>query len=245
MRYHRASMGKLWSWVTGGADELGWDDLIRRVAQSIAETAHYGARGAVSFPPELEVSITVGDEAVAIARDFVARPSFDRDVAAQIANRCDCSASELPLRSYEVEAGERLRVEARARTGAAAARWVLRIEGGDRDGEAIELPASRPEIRFGRGPWHGADRQVTNDVIVAEESAFVSRRAGRLLASGHRFEVEALDQRDDLCVCRADGERLRPSRSASGRATLRPGDAIELADGGGQSIRLVLERPQA
>jgi hypothetical protein len=232
----------LWSWVKGGADELGWDDVIRRVSKAIADTAHFGARGAVSFPPEVAVTIVAAGAGPAeVARDFVQRPGFDREVATQLINRCDCAPSDLPVRSYDVQEGERLEVRVTARaTG--ATRWVLRVEGGDLDGEALELVAGRPELRFGRGPWHGGDRQVANDLVVSENCSYISRRAGRLIASGHVFEVEALDQGDLLFVRRAGGESLRPARAASGRATLSAGDAIELTDGADEKVRLTLER---
>jgi hypothetical protein len=232
----------LWSWVRGGADELGWDDVIRRVTKAIADTAHFGARGATSFPPEVEVTIIVAGEGPAeVAREFLQRPGFDREVATQLVNRCDCAASDLPVRSYRIEEGERLAVTVKARS-AGEARWVLRVEGGDLDGEELELPPGRTELRFGRGPWHGGDRQVANDLVVSEDCSYISRRAGRLIASGHVFEVESLDQGDLLFVRRASGEALRPARAASGRATLGAGDAIELADGAGETVCLHLER---
>ncbi len=228
------------SWVKGGADELGWDDLLRRTVKAVADTAHYGARGAVSFPPDVDVVISATPEKAQIAREFVQQAAFDRELGAQLVNRCDCAAADLPLRSYAVEEGERFDVRAVPRDGGAPT-WQLRVEGGDFDGQTLPLPA-RTEIRFGRGRWHGGDRQVTNDLIVSEACSYVSRRAGRLIPSGHVFEVESLDQGDLLFVCRAGGDTLRPSRSASGRAALRAGDIVELSDGGEHSIRLILER---
>jgi hypothetical protein len=231
------------SWITGGADELGWDDLVRRVSKAIAETAQYGARGAVSFPPEVDVRIIVeAGGPLEVAREFLQRPAFDREVATQLENRCNCAAALLPLRNYEVKDGPQLQVRAVARAAGSESRWVVRLEGGDLDGQVFELPAGRPEVRFGRGPWHGGDRQVANDLILPDECAYVSRRAGRLVVSGHLLEIESLDQGDLLFVRRADGESLRPARAASGRASLREGDAIELSDGAEQAIRLCLQR---
>lgn len=228
------------SWVKGGTDELGWDDWIRRVTKAVGETAHYGPRGAVAFPAEVEVRVVAPPQSAELAREFLRRPGFDREVGAELANRWDCEPSALPLRAYRVEEGEVW--EVRAAIAAAEARWTLAVAGGDRDGEVLELPAGRSEVRFGRGPWHGADRQVRNDLVVAGDAAFVSRRAGRLCAAGHLLEVEALDQGDHLAVARAGGEYVRPARAASGRAMLQEGDAIELSGGDELKIRLVLER---
>jgi hypothetical protein len=70
----------------------------------------------------------------------------------------------------------------------------------------------------------------------------VSRRAGRLWRAGPGFEIEALDQGDGLVVRRAAGEAIRPARTARGRLAVRDGDAIELGDGHGRAVRLVVRR---
>jgi hypothetical protein len=118
------------------------------------------------------------------------------------------------------------------------------VEGGDCDGRVLPVPADRSELRFGRGEWHGGDRQIRNDLTVCEGSEFVSRRAGRLVSAGHRLEVEALDQADFLVVHRQGTDPVRPARVASGRVALREGDAVELKSGGEDAIRLVLRRPR-
>jgi hypothetical protein len=56
------------------------------------------------------------------------------------------------------------------------------------------------------------------------------------------LEVAALDQGDELVVRRASGETVRPARTARGRAVLKIGDAIELGDGRGGTIRLLVQR---
>src|SRR5687768_8247424 len=93
------------SWLLGGNDELGWDDLLRRVVEAIAEVARYGTRGRPTFPPEVEVRIVVGEGSVDVIRAFVEKPDFDRQVRAGVANRCDCEIAVVPLRSYRVSAG--------------------------------------------------------------------------------------------------------------------------------------------
>src|SRR5690606_15140870 len=114
----------------------------------------------------------------------------------------------------------------------------LAIAGGDRDGQTLELPTSWTELAFGRGPWHGADHGAKNDLVVCDKTEFVSRRAGRLYRAGHQLEVAALDQGDELVVRRESGESVRPARTARGRASVKPGDAIELGDGKGGGVRL-------
>jgi hypothetical protein len=56
------------------------------------------------------------------------------------------------------------------------------------------------------------------------------------------LEVVSLDQGDELIVKRANGEAVRPSRTARGRAAVRPGDTIELTDGRGGTVRIVVQR---
>lgn len=235
-----ARMGLL-GWLRGGSDEVGWDDLVRRVVDAIAETGRYGARGRIAFPAGVEVHISIAGGGAAVARGFVEDAAFDREVGAQLANRCDCAAADLPLREYEVEEGPRTRVSI---TEAAVRPWTIRIEGGDRDGVELALDGAQEEIRFGRGEWHGADRHVRNDLVVAVEAEFVSRRAGRLWRVGNRLEVEALDQGDDLQVRRADGSSVRPARTASGRVPLTGEDAVELGEGRpeGRAVRLRIRR---
>ena len=107
-------------------------------------------------------------------------------------------------------------------------------------------PAARPaacepgeaerwsELTFGRGG--------DNDLVVCERTQFVSRRAGRLVRAGHLIEVHALDQGDLLVVRRADGETVRPARTARGCVAIRGGDAIELGDGRGGIVTLRVAR---
>ncbi len=232
--------------LRGGSDELGWDDLIRRSAQAIAKLARHGERGRVAFPDVVVVRVSVGEGSVGPVRAFVEDPALDRAVGAALANECDCDADVLPHREYEVIAAATTSVAA---VEGAPRSWELVVEGGDLGGRLLPVPAGARELRFGRGPWHGADRSLPNDLVVCESTGFVSRKAGRILASGRTLEVEALDQGDALAVVRADGSTIRPARTAKGSVSLRDGDAIVLADavaGGARdaaeerAVRLVL-----
>jgi hypothetical protein len=93
----------------------------------------------------------------------------------------------------------------------------------------------------GRGPWHGDDQQVANDIIVSETEKAISRRAARLHRVSGTFELEALDQSEALVVARPDGQRLRPALSASGRVPVHPGDVIEFTDGAKTVLTVKLE----
>ncbi|HEX5058783.1 MAG TPA: hypothetical protein VFV99_05445, partial [Kofleriaceae bacterium] len=109
-------------------------------------------------------------------------------------------------------------------------------------GQTLALPASWSELAFGRGPWHGADHGAKNDLVVCTKTEFVSRRAGRLYRAGHQLEVASLDQADELVVRRASGETVRPARTARGRAIVKPDDTIELGDGKGGAVKLIVQR---
>jgi len=232
-------MGWLSDLLRGGSDELGWDDLIRRIVEAIIPLRSYGPRGETAFPAEVIVRITVPEGSSAIVQGFIDRPELDREVGAALANRCDVPPDALPSREYIVSAADRASVT--ASEGAPKA-WRLVVEGGDRDGNTLELPPGWSELAFGRGPWHGADHGARNDLVVCDRTEFVSRRAGRLYRAGHQLEVVSLDQGDQLAVKRAAGEAVRPSRTARGRATVKPGDMIELGDGRGSTLRLRVER---
>ncbi len=225
--------------LRGGANELGFDDLIRRVAGELVRLKRFGAQGEVVFPMEVIVEITVGEGSVATVQELVDRPDLDREVGAMLANRCDVAIDQLPRREYVVTAGERTAVE--VSEGAPRA-WQIIVDGGDRTGTTLVLPASWSEAAFGRGAWHGNDQHARNDLVVCEHTEFVSRRAGRLYRAGHLIEVVSLDQGDQLIVKRANGEAMRPSRTARGRVAVRPGDTIELSDGRTDALRLLVQR---
>lgn len=232
-------MGWLSDLLRGGDDELSWDDLIRRTVDEILTLRTYGPRGETVFPEDVIVRITVRERGAAIVQGFVDRPDLDREVGAALANRSDAPVDALPAREYLVSVADRISVTA---SEGVAKSWRLVVEGGDRDGQTLALPPSWTELAFGRGPWHGADHGAKNDVIVCDKTEFVSRRAGRLYRAGHQLEVASLDQADELVVRRPSGETVRPARTARGRAVVRSGDAIELSDGKGGALRLVVQR---
>lgn len=231
------------SWLSdllrGGAGELGWDDLIRRVVDEIARLKRYGARGELVFPSEVVVRITVGEGSASSVQSLVDRPELDREVGAALANRCDVAIDQLPRREYVVSAADRTTVTV---VEGAPQAWQLVVDGGDRAGVTLRLPQGWTEAAFGRGEWHGGDKHARNDLVVCEHTEFVSRRAGRLYRAGPLLEVAALDQGDQLVVKRANGEAVRPARTARGRVVVRPGDAIELSDGRTAAVRLLVQR---
>jgi hypothetical protein len=225
--------------LRGGGDELGWDDLIRRVVDAVVALRRYGPKGEVAFPDEVIVRITVAEGGVGVVQGFIDRPELDREVGAALANKCDVDATVLPVREYVVSVADRTTVTA---SEGAPRTWQLAIAGGDRDGQQVALPPGWTELALGRGPWHGADHGAKNDIVACEKTEFVSRRAGRLFRAGHVLEVASLDQGDELVVRRATGETVRPARTARGRAVLKVGDTIELGDGRGSTVRLVVQR---
>lgn len=216
--------------LRGGGNELGWDDLVRHVVDAVSAARRYGPQGEVAFADEVIVRITVAEGGVAVVQGFVDRPELDREVGAALANKCDVAIGALPQRSYVVSAADRTSVTV---SDGAPKIWRFTIAGGDRDGQAIELPRGWTELGFGRSE---------NDLVVCDKTQFVSRRAGRLYRAGHVVEVGSQDQADELVVRRASGEMLRPARTSRGRVVLQAGDVIELGDGRGATVRLVLER---
>ncbi len=232
-------MGWLSDLLRGGGDEVGWDDLIRRIVEAILPLRVYGPKGEVTFPAEVVVRITVAEGSTDVVRGFIDRPDLDHDVGATLANRADIATEALPMREYVVSTADRLSITA---TEGAPRTWSFAIDGGDLRGQTLTPPAGWTELAFGRGDWHGADHGAKNDLVVCARTEFVSRRAGRLYRAGHQLEVAALDQGDELVVRRATGEAVRPARTARGRASVKPGDTIELGDGHGKAVKLVVKR---
>ena len=222
-------MGWLSDLLRGGGDELGWDDLIRRIVEAIAPLKVYGPKGEPTFPDEVVVRITVAEGSRAVIQGFIDKPELDREVGAALANKCDVAVQLLPTREYVVSAADRTSIIA---TEGAPRPWKITITGGDAD-TVVTLPPSWDELQFGRG---------VNDIKVCEKTEFVSRRAGKLFRAGHQLEVAALDQGDELVVRRESGETVRPSRTSRGRAVVKPGDTIELGDGRGAIVKLTVTR---
>ena len=225
--------------LSGGASELGQPDLLRKVVDGILKLRRHGGRGIEVLPEEVQVRIKVGEGGVQAIQTFLEDPSFDREVEAALLNRLvHAREDRMPVRHYSVEAGERTSVEVAeipART------LQLRVAGGDRDGVKIPVPAGRRDLLLGRGPWHGDDQHVANDVIVADADKTISRRAARIRRAGASLEIESLDQREAMVVVKPDGSKLRPALSASGRVPVRPGDAIQFTDGSKTVLTLHLE----
>ena len=220
-------------------DELGQPDLLRRVSDGIVSLARHADRGLPVLPPEVEVRIKVGAGGVQVIERFVQDPAFDREVEARVLNELvRLRPDGLPVRRYIVEQGDKNAVEVRE---APLRRFRLRIQGGDRDGASVTLPATRRQYLLGRGDWHGEEMQVANDVVLCEGEKAVSRRAARLHRSAAGLELESLDQREALVIERADGERLRPALTASGRVPLAAGDRVEFTDGKRPVITVLIE----
>jgi hypothetical protein len=219
--------------------ELGHPDLLRRVVDGIAKLRRHADRGVEVLPPEVEVHITVGEGSVQVIERFVADPSFDREVEAGLRNKLVRAREDrMPVRRYFVKAGKRTQVSIKETP---PKNYQLRIEGGDRSGNAVPMPGDKRVFLVGRGAWHGDDQQIANDVMVSESEKAISRRAARLHRVSGSFEIEALDQSEALIVARPDGQRLRPALSASGRVPVQPGDVIEFTDGAKTVLTVRLE----
>jgi hypothetical protein len=223
-------VGWLSDLLRGGGDELGWDDLIRRIVEAIAPLAAYGRKGDVTFPEAVIVRITVEEGRQSVIQSFLDKPDLDREVGAALANKCDVQPQALPSREYVLSAADRTSITA---SEGAPREWKIAIVGGDRDGQSLTLPATWNELQFGRG---------TNDITVCDKTEFVSRRAGKLFRTGNQLEVTSLDQGDELIVRRASGDTVRPARTSRAAAVVKAGDTIELGDGRGGLIKLVVTR---
>jgi hypothetical protein len=219
--------------------ELGHPDLLRKVVDGIAKLKRHADRGVEVLPPEVEVYVTVGEGSVQVIERFVNEPSFDREVEAGLRNKLVRAREDrMPVRRYFVKAGKKTQVTVKE---SPPKTYQLKVEGGDRNGNLIPMPGDKRVFLVGRGPWHGDDQHVANDVVVAEGEKSISRRAARLHRVSGNFELEALDQGEALVVSHADGQRLRPALSASGRVPVHPGDVIEFTDGAKTVLTVRLE----
>ncbi len=224
----------------GGSHELHRDDLLRRTEEGMWRLRSFGARGEECFPPAVVVRIAVASGSPEVVRGLVTEAAFARDLEARLRNRLvHPGAGGLPTLRWEVDAGSQDAVTVAEDPRPSAA--FVRIRGGDRDGACVTLASGQHEFRLGRGAWHGRDRVLPNDVVLCEEDAFVSRAAALLVRAGGALEIESRDQGECLQVVRADGTRIRPARTATGRVRVDPGDTVVLDDGEGRSVVLALE----
>lgn len=222
--------------LTREADLLDRPDLKRAVVEALIGLSHRGSRAAVVLPPGVRVRIAVGQGSVSAVRGFVDEPAFSDEVEAELKNRLPTLTGPPPLIRYEVEAGPHNRVVAEE-LEANATIW-LRIEDGDRAGSVTPLSPRRVAFFLGRSPWSGGDRGTPNDVVLTDRDSFVSRRAAVLRRAGLRWEIEPLDQGEDLEV---EGElgRVCPRNTLAGKAAVRPGDRIHFL-GPGQVLTVTL-----
>jgi len=222
----------------GGDDELGREDLLRDTCDGILKLRRHGAKGKDVFPPGVIVRVTARDGSLESLRGFVADPVFEHDLDAMLRNRLN-EPDRLPARRYVIGVGSSNRVAVEDDTLGVLAVFV--IEGGDKDGDRFVVQLTQREWRIGRGRWHqehGDDQRVPNDIVVSENLSWISRAAAVIERSGAFLEVVSRQQKDFLVVLKADGSRIRPHLTASGRAPLAIGDRLEFHDGVSGSLVL-------
>lgn len=227
--------------LRGGDDELGRDDLLRRVEEGILAQKRFGRRGAEVFPPGVFVRVQTLEAGLGTVRGFIEDPSFDRDLEARLQNRLT-NPDVLPARRYELAAGPAHEVQVQEDLSALSGCFVL--VGGDNDGHRHPIELGRREWRLGRGRWHQErpdDQRLPNDIVLTESLPFVSRAAAIVRRSGAFLEVESRQQGEFLVVTRRDGTMLRPALTASGRIPLAVGDELTFHDGRDAELRVRLD----
>ncbi len=223
--------------LSGGSEELGRDDLLRRVADGISRMRTWGAKGSELFPPAVVVKISVADASVSLIKEMVDDPAFDHEVEARLKNTLvRVTGVRMPVRRYEVREASENRIQVKEDSESAVTR--LTIEGGDLDGQTLDMPTRQRVFRMGRGEWHGSDRVVPNDLVITNSDAFVSRAAAIIRRVGAFLELETRDQGEFLLLHRGDGARVRPAMTAKGRVLVRPGDSIAFTDGASKRITI-------
>ena len=130
--------------------ELGHPDLLRRVVDGIAKLKRHADRGVEVLPPEVEVHITVGEGSVQVIQRFVDEPTFDREVEAALRNKLVRAREDrMPVRRYFVKAGKKTQITVKESPPKA---YQLKIEGGDRAGNAIPMQGDKRVFLSAAGP---------------------------------------------------------------------------------------------
>lgn len=228
--------------ASAGDDELGREDLLREACDGVLKLKRHGAKGKEVFPPGVIVRVTARDGSLESLRRFVADSTFEQDLDAMLKNRLT-EPGVLPARRYVITLGDRNRVL--VEDDALGVQAQLVVEGGDKDGDVYLVALSQREWRLGRGRWHqesGDDQRIANDVVLSETLPWVSRAAAVLERSGAFLEVVSRQQKDFLVVVKADGAKIRPHLTASGRAPIAVGDRLEFHDGVSGVLTLRVER---
>lgn len=228
--------------ATAGDDELGREDLLREACDGVLKLKRHGAKGKEVFPPGVIVRVAARDGSLESLRRFVVDPGFEQDLDAMLKNRLT-EPGVLPARRYVIALGERNHVAVEDDTLGVQAQFV--VEGGDKDGDVYLVALSQREWRLGRGRWHqesGDDQRIANDVVLSETLPWVSRAAAVIERTGAFLEVVSRQQKDFLVVVKADGAKIRPHLTASGRAPVAVGDRLEFHDGMTAVLTLRVER---
>ncbi len=228
--------------AAAGDDELGREDLLREACDGILKLKRHGAKGKEVFPPGVIIRVTARDGSLESLRRFVADQQFEQDLDAMLKNRLT-EPGILPARRYVVALGEHNRVAVEDDTMGIQAQFV--VEGGDKDGDVFLVQLSQREWRLGRGRWHqehGDDQRVANDVILTDTLPWISRAAAVIERTGAFLEIVSRQQKDFLVVVKADGAKIRPHLTASGRAPVAVGDRLEFHDGVSGLLTLRVER---
>lgn len=219
--------------------DLDRPDLVRAVVDGILALRRRGATGEDVFPAGIIVRVT-SPGSLETLRAFVADTSFDQEVDDRLRNEL-ARPGDFPARRYAFAVGDQAVL---LEEDPAPVLAILEIEGGDRAGTRYPVGTNRKEWRLGRGPWH-SEQRLANDIVLADELRWVSRAAAVLRRAGSCFEVEARDQGELLLVLPRGGSPQRPAMTATRRVPVRPGDVLELGDGQGARIRVLVLPPEA
>ena len=221
--------------------ELGHPDLLRRVVDGIAKLKRHADRGVEVLPPEVEVHITVGEGSVQVIERFVNEPSFDREVEAALRNKLVRAREDrMPVRRYFVKAGKK-------HPGLGQGEPAPGLPAQDRrrrpePASAVPMQSDKRVFLVGRGPWHGDDQQVANDVIVCGDARRRSAAARRGCTASAAASSSRPSTRAKPSSSRArTGSGCGPPSSASGRVPVQPGDVIEFTDGAKTVLTVPLE----
>lgn len=227
----------------GNEWEWSWDDLNKRVVETIVDLKSFGREGAEQLPGSLEITIRVASGSVATIDQFIGDPAFRAQIEASLLNRLSRTPRHaLPQIEFDVVPATLDQVEVKEGAIRAPARLRLRPRKGESPGWLpvdYELPAGQQLFTVGRGQWHGSTDRLRNDVQLPSAARFVSRRAAQLSRKGRFLEVVTRDQGKHLTV-EWNNERIRPDRVAAAGVLVGVGGIISL-DGVLASDRLTLE----
>lgn len=226
-------------WSRPGA-EWHADALVRRCVNAVCRLGERDLAGVPLWPTAVTLHLEVASADPRTVERLVSIPSVESAIRDGLINRVP-AAAQLPAVDFRVTGGPTDRVRAVASTCARLRFDILPPSPDSPWSWAATscLPADdQTALLVGRGPHHGGETHLPNDLVLPGEARFITRALGELRRFGAHWVLHPTGSVEGLRVRRHDG-RLRHSDPFHGTFPLHPHDRLELFDDDARGLLVV------